>query len=244
MFSSLYTANAVTYYDDEYKFLSTTDQWSQVKGYEKNSYYSASQSIIEVVDYTNDNITYSKTSSSGISITVYNYTMHEYTTLFGPIGFDFINANQMAYYYDLWINQENLTSAYAQLIGGGYSVDDRIAEDYVFKANLSIYLENQRADLYYDQSETEIIDIVDNFLVSWQIFVSYDSKGVLLNWTEILTIDGELVQIERAYSKQRVDDFSISESTDETPFTSFLIVAISLSVFTRMSKRKLLKTDR
>lgn len=237
MSSVLHSTSAYQYYDDEYRFLQSITDWMQVEGYENNSYSYVNQRLLEVIDYTDENITYLENDGFRIHIQVYNYSLHESFLWIGPIGFDFINANQMEYYYDLWNNQENLTEAYAHIIGTGYTEDYRIAEHFVFKANLSTLLENQRVDFLYDQREEEIIEITDNYTLSLQIYVEYDSKGVLLKWKEKITVDGSIIQLEQITLNQRVDNFKNLETTDETSIASLFIAIISLLVLVRFSNR-------
>ena len=236
--SIIQQTSAEPLYNDEYKFLLSKDEWMQIEGYDNNSYSYDVQSILQVINSTNENITYSELTISGLRIMVYNYSLTDSLSWIGPIGFDFINPNQMAYYYDLWLNQENLTEAYFSVIGVGYTTDERLAGNHIFKANLSIYLENQKVDFIYDNKEEEFQYIFDSYTLDLQICVEYDSAGVLLKWKEDINIEGSLIQYTRFTLKERVDEFNkLEETTDETNVANLLYALISLIALVKILKK-------
>jgi len=226
------------YYEDEYNFQFTIDEWTQVSGYNNNSFFYTSQSLLKVISYTDDNITYLEKDSSGIYFQVYNFSLTESLPYVGPVGFDFINANQMPHYYDLWNNQENLTEAYFHIICVGYTTDERYAENFVFQANLSIYLENQVVDYIYDTHEGDVADIVDSYTLTLQIYVEYDLVGLLKELKEIVTIDGSIIQTVQITSKQRVDNFGDLELIEETSLTNLFYITFSLLILIIISNKR------
>jgi hypothetical protein len=209
-------------YEEEYKFLFSLNNWSQISGYGNYSHTYTSQHLLKVINSTDDNITYSEMTSGGYGITVYNYSITELFSWIGPIGHHFINPNEMNHYYDLWLNEENLTEAYMNIIGVGYTTDERSAEDFTFEAYLSIFLEDEELVFTYSDEEAEIEQIIDDVNLSIEIYVEYDTSGVLHEWKEKVSVDGSKIQQEVYRFTQRVDDFSVIGVTDETNAANLL----------------------
>ena len=232
-----HSAAADILYEEEYKILHSVNTWHQVSGYENVSYSSQYQELLKVVNYTDENITYMHIYGSAMQIVTYNYSIHELLPWVGPIGWDFINPTQMAYYYDLWLNQENITEVYSNIIGVGFTTDERYAENYVFKANLSIDVEDERVDFFYDQDEEITETIYDDYTFSVQIYVEYDISGVILKWLENLVIDGTIVQLKRDVARVRVNEFSDLEITKETNLTGLLFSLTAILAMMVISKK-------
>lgn len=232
--SSISKSQAVSIVGNEYRFVTTYDRWWQLNDGDKIENFIEFQYKYEILDYDNESIIL-KYTYGVFAIETYNFT-YWHSSYSAPIGLSFLIPSLFTYYYDMWVNTEDIYDVnLAAPVGTNHTKDVRTASNYIFEGEFEGYLSNVSLGFEYDSDEEQFISIFGEEYSEAILLVQYDPDGVILKIENEFTRTNSLLVAYEKFTLERVDEFPEIEGTS---YAIIGIITIVLLAALKIRKRK------